>query len=203
MPADGDWVLYALYGDKSLMRNVVAYETARRIGRYAPRSRFVDLYINGRYQGVYVLMERVELGSRRVPGDALLEFTFAAQLGGEPSFRTRLRRRHVLWSDPQRSDLSRAQATAIADRVHAADRTLYGPGSWRPYIDEPAAIDYAILQELFKNQDAFHGSTFMALRADGKLHYGPVWDFDISIGNSDGKVSGPLPGWRSAAPTAK
>jgi CotH kinase protein len=54
MPADDDWVLYAPYNDKTLMRNVVAYATARAIGRYAARTRFVELRLDGRYRGVYV-----------------------------------------------------------------------------------------------------------------------------------------------------
>jgi hypothetical protein len=66
MPKDDDWVLYAPYNDKSLMRNVVAYRTARLFGRYAARTRFVHLRLNGRYHGVYVLMEKLELGKRRV-----------------------------------------------------------------------------------------------------------------------------------------
>ena len=52
-----------------------------------------------------------------------------------------------------------------------------------------------LIQELFKNQDAFHASTFMALHSDGKLHLGPVWDFDISSGNSGSGLSGVLEGW--------
>ncbi len=88
LPADGDWVLYAGYNDKTLMRNVVAYATARAIGRYAPRTRFVELHLNGRYHGVYVLTEKVELGGERVQGKALLEFTFPFQARTKnPSFR--------------------------------------------------------------------------------------------------------------------
>ncbi len=42
LPEDDDWVLYAPYNDKTLMRNVVAYRTARAIGRFAARTRFVN-----------------------------------------------------------------------------------------------------------------------------------------------------------------
>ena len=50
MPADDDWILYAAYNDKTLMRNVVAYQTARGLGRWAPQTRFVELTLNGRYK---------------------------------------------------------------------------------------------------------------------------------------------------------
>src|SRR5262245_479225 len=195
MPEDDDWVLYAPYNDKTLMRNVVAYGTARAMGSYAARTRFVELHLNGRYHGVYVLMERLELGDDRVAGDALLELTFAFQARTKgPHFRTPVRRRPIVWEDPERGDLKRQRANAIAAKVRRAERALYRGGPWRRHVDERSAIDFAIVQELFKNQDAFHASTFMALHDDGRLRLGPVWDFDISMGNSDYGPSAELRG---------
>ena len=194
----GDWVLYAPYNDKTLMRNVVAYRTARWTGRYAARTRFVELRLNGRYHGVYVLMEKLELGDDRVDGNALLEFTFPFQARSKaPSFRTPVKRRPIVWEDPERGDLSRARAQAIAARVRRAERALYGRGSRRERIDEASAVDFALINELFKNEDGFHGSTYMALRG-GKLHMGPVWDYDISMGNSSYGPSRRLRGWMLA-----
>jgi len=196
MPEDGDWVLYGPYNDKTLMRNVVAYETARWIGRYAARTRFVELRLNGRYRGVYVLMEKLELGDDRVAGAALLEFTFPYQAQfKDRSFRTPVKRRPIVWEDPERADLSRRRANAIARRVRAAERALYGRGDWKRRIDLASAVDFALVNELFKNQDGFHGSTYMTLHGDGTLHMGPVWDFDIAIGNSDYGPSRRLRGW--------
>jgi hypothetical protein len=198
MPEDGDWVLYGPYNDKTLMRNVVAYRTARWMGRYAARTRFVRLRLNGRAHGVYVLMERLELGDDRIRGDALFEFTFPFQARSKgPSFRTPVKRRPIVWEDPERGDLSAPEARRLASKVRAAERGLYGPGSWRRHLDESAAVDFALVNELFKNEDGFHASTYMALRG-GKLHLGPVWDFDISMGNSDYGPSSRLRGWMLA-----
>ncbi len=75
MPEDGDWVLYAPYVyDEALIRNTLGYELSRAIGRYAPRTRFVELYLatNGdpvttwNYRGVYGLTEEIERGPDRV-----------------------------------------------------------------------------------------------------------------------------------------
>ena len=198
MPADGDWVLYAPYNDKTLMRNAVAYRTARWLGRYAPRTRFVDLRLRGRRHGVYVLTEKPELGDHRVQGEALFELTFPFQARSKaPSFRTPIKRRPIVWEDPERGDLSKARAGALAARVRSAERVLYRRGGWRRHLDERAAIDFALVNELFKNEDGFHASTFMALR-DGRLHLGPVWDYDISMGNSDYGPSSRLEGWMLA-----
>jgi CotH kinase protein len=196
MPEDDDWVLYAPYNDKTLMRNVVAYRTAALFGRYAARTRFVRLRLNGRPHGIYVLMEKLELGKDRVQAEALYELTFPFQARSKkPSFRTPIRNRPIVWEDPERGDLSKRRAIALARTVRDAERALYGPGRWRQRIDAASAADFALLNELFKNEDAFHASTYMSLHADGRLRMGPVWDFDVSMGNSDYGPSSRLRGW--------
>jgi hypothetical protein len=195
LPEENDWVLYAPYNDKSLMRNVLAYETARSIGRYASRTRFVEVTLNGRYHGVYVLMERLKLDDRRVALEqpaTLLEWTFDFQARRKGSFfRLPVTRRPLLFEDPERGELSRARRAAVQRSLAAAERTLYGrrfrdpARGWRAHIDEPAAIDFVLLNELFKNEDAFHASTYVARGGTGRWQLGPVWDFDISMGNSD------------------
>jgi hypothetical protein len=195
LPEENDWVLYAPYNDKSLMRNVVAYETARSIGRYASRTRFVEVRLNGRYHGVYVLMERLKLDDRRVALDApatLLEWTFDYQARRKGTFfRLPVTRRPLLYEDPGRGELSRARRAAVQRSLGAAERALYGrrfrdpARGWRAHIDEAAAIDFVLINELFKNEDAFHASTFLARGGGGRWVLGPVWDFDISMGNSD------------------
>lgn len=75
LPADSDWVLYAPYVDKTLMRDVLGYELSNQMGRYAPRTRFVEVFIHrysGKlnyrtdYAGVYVLAEKIKRSKERV-----------------------------------------------------------------------------------------------------------------------------------------
>ena len=196
MPADDDWVLYAAYNDKTLMRNVVAYETARATGRWAAQTRFVDLRLNGRYQGVYVLMERVELNDERVAGDTLLELTFPYQARRKgPHFLTPVTRRPIVWAEPEREDLSARRARRVRGLVARTERALYRGGpAWRRTLDEASAVDFVLIQELFRNADAFHASTFL-VEEDGRLALGPVWDFDLSTGNSTSGRSRAVRGW--------
>jgi len=200
MPADDDWILYAAYNDRTLIRNVLAYETARRMGRYAARTRFVALRLNGRYHGVYVLMEKLKLHEHRVRGDFLLEMTSPRQARRkDPSFRTPVVGRPVVWEDPEREDLRRARAMGIRDRVARAERALYRgrPGAWRRHLHAGAAVDFLLVNELFKNQDAMEVSTFVT-GVRGRLRLGPVWDFDFSSGNSHRAPSRFLAGWMAA-----
>jgi hypothetical protein len=206
MPADDDWVMYAAYNDKTLMRNVIAYETARRLGRYASRTRFVEVTLNGRYHGVYVLMEKLKLHEQRVdlpePGRAqILEWTFGWQARQKGrSFRLPVSGYHILFEDPERSDLSRAQRTRVRGSIGRAERAIHTRDfrhptrGWRRHIDEASTVDYLLVNELFKNQDAFHASTYLARGGGGKWRLGPVWDFDISMGNSDYGPSSALAG---------
>ena len=57
-----DWTLHGPYGDRSFMRNVLAMHLANKQGNYASRTRFVELFINGDYEGLYVMMEKIKRG---------------------------------------------------------------------------------------------------------------------------------------------
>ncbi|MFT5071773.1 MAG: hypothetical protein ACI8V8_001744, partial [Chitinophagales bacterium] len=66
MPIENDWVLYAPYSDKSLIRNVLTYQLGESLDRYAPRTQLCELLINNEYQGVYVFTEKVKRDDNRV-----------------------------------------------------------------------------------------------------------------------------------------
>ncbi len=209
MAADDDWILYAAYNDKSLMRNVVGYAAARATGWWAAATRFVEVFHNGRYLGVYVLMERPELSGARldvpgagITGDYLLEFTFPFQARQKgPYFRTPVRRRPIVWEDPERDDLTAAEQRYVRRTVARVERALYSGrrGAWREVLEPRAAVDYVLVQELLRNVDAFHGSTFLLKPAGQKLRLGPVWDFDLSTGNSTAPGSRSTTGWWTAS----
>jgi hypothetical protein len=75
LPKETDWILYAPYSDKTLMRDVLAYELSNKMGRYAARTRFVELFVitseqerltQRNYAGVYVFEEKIKRGPNRV-----------------------------------------------------------------------------------------------------------------------------------------
>ena len=65
-PEEEDWILYAPYSDKTLMRNVLMYDLSRDIDRYASRAKFVEVTINDNYNGVYVLLEKLKRDKNRI-----------------------------------------------------------------------------------------------------------------------------------------
>ena len=196
MPKENDWILYAGYNDGTLLRNVVAYSAARKTGRYAARTRHVEVVLNGRYWGVYVLMEKLKLDKARVTSPVkgskgyLLEFTHPTKIGRKDVlFRTPVTRTPSVFAHPKGQALSPAERNAIARRVAAYERALYGRAyrhprnGYRRHLDMPAAVDYALVNEFLANRDAFQASTFIHQGRGGRLAMGPVWDFDLSMGH--------------------
>ena len=66
LPKNSAWILHGPYGDKTLLRNTVAYQISNNIGRYAARTAFAELEINGEYLGFYVLMEKLKQDNDRI-----------------------------------------------------------------------------------------------------------------------------------------
>src|SRR5687767_2669037 len=113
-------------------------------------------------------MEKLELDEDRIdlpePGQ-LLEWTFRFQARNKGRyFRLPVSEYFILFEDPERGDLGRKRRAQIRRSIGAAERALYGrtSGGWRRHLDEGAAIDFVLINELFKNQDAFHASTYLA-----------------------------------------
>ncbi|MDG2396755.1 MAG: CotH kinase family protein [Flavobacteriaceae bacterium] len=65
-PEEEDWIFYAPYSDKSLIRNVIIFELSNEIGQYATKTKFLELYLNNKYSGLYVLMEKIKRDKNRV-----------------------------------------------------------------------------------------------------------------------------------------
>lgn len=201
MPADDDWVLIASPVDESLLRSYVAYSTARWLGRYAARTRLVEVTVNDSYDGIYLLAEQLKVHEDRVAvddtdisGGYLLETTSMHRLGVTPQdeefFTTPVQNRPVIYTDPERDELSLARANWIRGYVNRCERRLYRERftsrrrGYRSCLDMDAAVDYLLLSELYSHDNTFKDQTFMHKGVGGKLVLGPVWDYDNAIGSN-------------------
>jgi hypothetical protein len=216
MPADDDWVLIASYRDRSLLRNWVVYSTARWLGRYAARTRLVEVFVNDRYEGVYLLAEDLKLHDDRVAvddsdisGGYLLEMTSTRRTRDGRFFTTPVLQEPILYKDPNGDDISYGRANWIRKYVGRFEKSLYGDRfrdrrrGYRRYLDVDAAVDYLLLNELFRNADTFRNSTYMYKGVGEKLVLGPLWDFDHAIGNDGTAADNLTSGWEyDASPWA-
>lgn len=211
LPSDSDWILYAPYTDKSLIRDVLAYELSRSIGRYAPRTRFVELYLNrgntdleaADYQGVYVLMEKVKISPARVDlaeiePDDLAEPAISGgyllkrdRFDANDQVLTTSRGVQLGIEDPKRTQIGTLQRNWIRDWLNQMERTLYG-STWRDpiagyvrYLDPGSFSDHQWLVETAKNIDGYRLSTFWFKDRSGRLQMGPIWDYNLTFGNAN------------------
>lgn len=322
LPKESDWVLYAPYPDKTLMRDVLAYELSNQIGRWAPHTKFVELFLNetgGKisrrdYLGVYVFEEKVKRDKNRVnvanlasddnaepkltggyifkkdhsendgggpmwgPGPAFQAASSSSRNGfptgpggfpGEPEgfqppyrgtsrsttssssssrssrnsnlivtnylgaptrhqsstttrtiirsddgdemevtedenlrdyFRTGSRTNKFYYVDPESDELTGVQRAWLQSYVNRCEAALYGPDFKDPakgyaaFLDSDSFIDYHLLVEVTKNVDGFRFSTFFHKDRGGKIKMGPIWDWNLSFGNCNGK-QGYMPEW--------
>lgn len=218
MPGNKHWVLLANYADKTLMRNDVAFALGRMLEmEYTPRSVFVDLYLNGAYQGVYQLTEHIRIGKDRVNIPELKEKdTQPDKITGGYLIEVDRRRGEDFCFDSGKTNMVFClsnpetllapgwdlQKAYIVDYINQTDEAIFGDqfkdpdAGYAAYIDVDSAIQYYLINELFKNVDARGTSFFMFKKRGGKLTFGPIWDFDLAVGNVDYTDAGDPEGWR-------
>ena len=208
MPEENDWVLYAPWSDKTLIRNVLTYQLSNEMGWYASRSKYCELYLNGDYKGIYVLMEKIKRDQDRVDiskldpddiegddltGGYILKFDWiwtGDNLGWFESDEGSLYNYHY----PKPDEIASEQVDYIQQYIHDFETMMAGAGYNDPtsgypsWINIDSFVDYIMLQELSKNVDAYRLSTYIYKDKnsdDSLLYAGPIWDINHGFGNCD------------------
>lgn len=187
MPDGKRWALLANFMDHSLMRNSLAFAIARQTALdWTPQGRFVDVVVNDRLQGCYLLCEDVRFHKNRLDlddrHDYLLEVD--AYFDEPQRFRTRLRRLPVNVKEPGHATPQQLQH--IAACLDTIEALLYTTGSidtvCTRYIDARSFADWWLVHELTQNAEP-NGprSCYLHKTASGRLKAGPVWDFDLAF----------------------
>ncbi len=225
MPKENDWILYGPYSDKSLIRNALIYRLSNDIGRYAPRTRFCELLLNGEYMGLYLLTEKIKRDKHRVPIKKLHpeDTQYPGITGG---YILRVDKTHpgdYGWTSmpspmapnenyiffqyqyPRYNEMPAVQKQYIRNYILLFESTLNSASFTSPtegyakYINTGSFIDHLILNETGKNVDAYIFSVYMYKDVDtagGKLNMGPLWDFNLAFGNVNYlENSQYAPGW--------
>ncbi len=213
LPKENDWVLYGPYSDKTMIRDVLAYKLGNAQGRWSPRTRFCEVFINNEYRGVYVLIEKIKIDKNRVNiaslkatdvnGDELTggyimridRFEAAKGSWWSPFLgRTQTSRVPITYFDPGFEDLAKEQKEYIKEHITQFETALAGKNfkdhqlGYRAYIDVVSFIDYLIMTELSRNLDGYRCSVYFHKDKDskgGKLNASPFWDYNLCFGNAD------------------
>jgi len=226
LPSDSDWVLYGPYQyDRALINNALAYELSRQVGRYACRTRACEMYLNtgggkvtqSDFVGFYYVMEKIRVNKDRVDVGRLepWDTTEPRVTGGYivaidradpdgPGFSTSHINR-VNYVDPKVTQATTTQKNWIRSYFNQIEAVLYNNSifdhpvnGYAKYIDVASHIDHSLLNLLPLNVDAFRLSGYMAKHRGGKLHAGPIWDFDRAFESADSRDDNPR-SWNGSA----
>ena len=207
MPANKDWVLLALYCDKSLMREHFMHTLAESVGiPYVIRHEYVELILNGDNLGVYLVTEQVEKAKDRVPAE---DDGFIIELDNywnkEPLWITTARGHYLTFKypNPSKGNIVKDDESYkfILDYMNKFESALNGSDfkdpakGYRAYVDASTFAKWFLVQELCGNMDT---NFYMTLRnRSSKLEAMPLWDCEWSFGLAASGANG----W--ATPPAK
>jgi len=208
MPAENDWVLIANYNDKVFMRATLAFDLFTKMGHYQPRTRLCEVILDSEYEGIYVLTEKIKRDKNRVDISKLTATDTSGDnltggyiikidnYTGSDGWRSKYeaidcpstgRYPYFVYSYPKLEDIIDQQEQYIQGFVSKIDSVLR-ISKWadpiegyRAYLDVASFVDYFIVGEVSRNVDTYKKSAFFYKdkdSKDGRLHAGPVWDFD-------------------------
>ena len=185
------WTLINNYGDKTLMRNLLAFELSKRLGMaYTPYGTAVDVLLNGEYKGCYQLCDQVSINKNRVnitemtpednqgsalTGGYLIEVD--AYANQEKSWFNSNNGNPVTIKSPDEDEITNNQKQYIRQFFNQMER------QWTTYLDVNSFLRHFLVGELSGNTDTYWSVFMYKQRDENLLHVGPVWDFDLAFNN--------------------
>lgn len=213
MGKDNNWALLAPYADKSMLRDLLAFEVSRPWMEYTPEGRYCELILDGTYYGVYILTEVVSKGKTRTnlddPGETGDELTGGYimevnRTDGEITHTSKYhpvskngqrymnRYIHFQYKSPDYEDMTQDQIDYINGRIDEMEYNLWNfipgrTGTYDQYLDVQNFIDYQIAMELGHNVDGYRlsGKFFKRRDSQDARFKMVVWDNNLSYGNAD------------------
>lgn len=201
------WTLLNNYGDKTLMRNMLAFAVARKFNmEYVPYIQPVDVILNGEYKGTYTLCDQVEVAKDRVniqemettdvSGDALTGGYFIeidAYASSEISWFTSGHYNiPVTIKSPDDDKITPEQSAYIENYFNQLETAVKSTGSYdasdpvtgyRRMFDSQSFLKHMLVNEVASNTDTYWSTYMYKHRNDPKFYTGPVWDFDLGFEN--------------------
>lgn len=189
------WTLINNWGDKTLMRNLLAFELSKRLGMpYTPYGAAVDVLMNGEYKGTYQLCDQIQVHKNRVnitemtkddnDGEALTggylveidayankESVWFRSVNGNP----------VSIKSPDPDSITLQQRDYIQNHFNAMEYDIHR------YLDKNTFLRHFLVGELSGNTDTYWSVYMYKERGDDTMYTGPVWDFDLAFEN-DGRT---------------
>ena len=186
------WCLLANWADRSLMRNAIAFELAKRTDMdWTPSGRHVELVLNGVHQGNYYLCEQIKVDENRVnisnPSEPVTDRGYLMELDTyyDEAHKFRSSVRDLPWQFKDPDEVTEEQQLFVEQYVSDMEMALYDSvrflnRDFESYMDLGSFADYWMIYEIAQLWEPNHPkSVYMHKDAGGKVQAGPVWDFDL------------------------
>ena len=205
LPANAkEWTLINNYGDKTLIRNLIAFDISRRLDMvYTPAGMAVDVILNGEYKGTYQLCDQVEVRKNRVDITEMetTDITLPNLSGGyfieidayaysEESWFTSVEGMPVTIKSPDKDEITSEQRNYIVSYFNRMEQAVHGDfynddATYRKYLDTRSFFKNFIIGEFCGNTDTYW-STYMYKERNSDLFItGPIWDYDLAFENDN------------------
>lgn len=190
------WGLIANYYDQSLQRNMTMYKMGDVLDKmaYSPNCKSVEVYVNGEYQGVYLLTELANVNKNRVnvteQPDLVEENGYMVEMSRyaeDNKFEADTETYEIKSDLSETESIKKEQIQYISEYIEKSVLSLKKGNQEEvaKYIDIDSLVDIYIANEVAKNVDTGWDSFYMFKDAGGKLGFGPIWDFDLALGNAN------------------
>ena len=206
------WIINGPYVDRSHIRNIFTFALGNQMAAtrnspyFAPRTKAHEVYLNNVYHGVYILIEKIGRGKDKVD---IPKFSpknespikFIAEISSNDGSHQSRRGTFIEYkypSDKKIANIAKKDPKKAKRIEHDIDtciqdfeNILADPDKLNNVIQDPkqkyfdvdSFIDYILIQEITKNIDGLRRSAFFHRKADGKIYMGPLWDFNLALGN--------------------
>ena len=204
MSAHNEWALHGPFLDKTLMRNYLCMNIIGQVMPFTPDVRFVQVYVDDEYQGLYLMEETITQGEGRVniakveDGDRHISYILRMDENPQDIRSLHTLDKYTFMSEehtslsvvyPGTNRMSEAWKEYIEQDISAFEKALFSydfqdpEKGYRAYIDVESFVDYYIFMEFFGVKDFGLRSTYVYKDVKGKLCMGPVWDFNNTMDN--------------------
>lgn len=203
MPSESEWVLNGPFLDKTLLRNYLMYNLSGEIMEWAPNVRYCEVFLDGDYRGVYIMLETVKADKNRVDlafmdeNSTSIDYMVARERVGDTAcplnnFGTYAGKTYnelgIVYPGG-RSGRTEEHLEYVRQDISAVEKMLYSLDyddqkiGYRATVDVESFVDYFLLNEFALNVDGGGLSTYMYKEVRSGFKMGPVWDFNNGFDN--------------------
>ena len=192
MPKSRDWALIANFGDKTHLRNYMMTRLSEWLGaKYTPKMQFVEVYLNRKYMGLYLLSETIKVAKNRVNIDEN-DTTFLVEKEDSKKFDPPyiLTDNNYYYHIKSPKNPSPETEDLLLDHLNAFENFMMNQYIHKrkdvlDWLDIDDYVLYYWVHEYSKNEDGNYArSVFFTWKKGEPIHFGPLWDFDLAFGNA-------------------